>query len=636
MLILEDRADDAELLLLELRRSGIELDTHFADNERDYLDALDWAPDVILADYSLPGFTAPQALQHLQDRGLDIPFIVVTGSIGEETAVDIVKRGAADYLLKDRIGRVGEAIRRAINERTLRREAAAARQRAREIEEGTRFALESARVGTWEIDYGSGGARWSAVLEQLHGIRPGSFAGTFDAFLGHIHPEDRGPVIDALANAGRDRTDSNILYRTVWPDGSVHWISSTGRTFYDEAGRPVRAAGIGTDVTARLALEEQYRQAHKMEAIGQLAGGVAHDFNNLLTVIRGYTEMVREDFPDNPFQSELAQIAEAGERATALTRQLLAFSRRQILEVRVFDMRDTVRVMAPMLGRLIGEHIKITIEVPDSPAYVRADGGQIEQVMLNLALNARDAMPHGGTLSFGVAEFLADEAWVRANPDMSVGRYIRTTVRDTGIGMSAATMSRMFEPFFTTKSKDKGTGLGLSTAYGIVKQSDGHILVESELGAGTTFSVYLPLATQVVVEVQEACVPVEGVPARSSETVLVVEDDPAIRDLIQHVLTRHGLRVLSAGSPSEAVRVAHDTLGEIDLLLSDVVLPEVSGKALADSLSAVRPNLRVLYMSGHTDDAIVHHGVLDEGTAFIQKPFTPFTLWEKVRESLAL
>lgn len=626
-LLVEDSPEDAELLLHALQGAGIDLTWQRVDNEVDYVAALHPAPDIILADFTLSGFDAPRALDLLQRQHLDVPFIVVSGSIGEETAVDLLRRGAADYLLKDRLARIGDAVRRAIENRRL------ARQRD-EAQARMRFALEAARIGTWEADLTTGAAIWSETLEALHGMSPGSFASTFAAFLDRIHPDDRAGVQEATEKAMRDRTDSNILYRTQWPDGSLHWIRATGRTFYDQDAVPLRAAGVGFDVTELHALEEQYRQAQKMEAIGQLAGGIAHDFNNLLTAIRGYTELMAESLAiTDPHQESLGEIRLAAERATSLTRQLLAFSRRQLIEPRVLDLAEVLRSMEPMLRRLIGEDIVLAVET-NAAGRVRADAGQMEQVVMNLAVNARDAMPDGGRLLLELADVRLDDEYVALHPEVGPGLYVMLAVSDTGTGMSEATRARVFEPFFTTKPMGKGTGLGLATVYGIVKQSRGSIGVYSEPGQGTVFKVHLPREDGPVDDVPEVR---ETRSLQGSETILVVEDEAVVRDLVRKVLGRAGYRVLLAATPREAVAIAETEPGRMHLLLTDVVLPEINGRVLADRIRASRfdrGDLRVLFMSGYTDSAIVHHGVLDGGTPFLHKPFTPQVLAAKVRDVL--
>jgi CheY-like chemotaxis protein len=369
-----------------------------------------------------------------------------------------------------------------------------------------------------------------------------------------------------------------------------------------------------------------------MEAVGQLAGGIAHDFNNLLTAIEGYAMLLAESLDhDSPHQAYLAEIQRAAERATGLTRQLLAFSRRQILEPRVLDLRESIRSIEPLLKRLIGEHIDVVVSAARDAGRVKADPGQIEQVILNLALNARDAMPDVGQLYLEVSAASLDHADARHGASIVPGQYTRLTIRDTGSGMDAATAGRIFEPFFTTKPKGKGTGLGLSTVYGIVKQSGGYIWVETEPGKGATFSVYLPrldAPLEPTVRRQTAG-SLEG-----SETVLVVEDEESVRSLVRKVLERRGYKVLSAGTPKEAFDLSAEH-ADISLIITDVVLPQMSGRTLADALISRNPSLRVLFMSGYTDDAIVDRGVLDEGIPFLQKPFTPEALARKTREVLS-
>jgi two-component system, cell cycle sensor histidine kinase and response regulator CckA len=632
VLLVEDRASDAELILLHLERAGYAPVWDRVENEVEFVSALDREFDVILADFNLPSFSVWKALELLEARRVAVPLIVVSGSIGEDTAVQVLHSGAADYLLKDRLGRLGQAVQRVIDERRLQDDKRTAERALKEAEERTRFAMEAARVGVWEMDLVTGVTKWSEMLEALHGLPAGGFGGTLQAFLDCVHPEDRDQVRTALDEAARLKIDSHILYRAQWPDGLVHWVSGTGKTFYDELGMPLRAAGIALDVTERHILEDQYRQSQKVEAIGQLAGGIAHDFNNLLTAIHGYSELLGDELgPESPHQDDLGEIRRAAERASSLTRQLLAFSRRQILDPRVLDLRDSVRGLESMLTRLIGESIEIVVRMTDEEARVKADPGQLEQIILNLTLNARDAMPKGGTLFIEVVNVELGESYARQHVSAKAGRYVMLGVSDTGIGMDAATQERIFEPFFTTKGEGQGTGLGLSTVYGVVKQSGGNIWVYSEPGHGSTFKVYLPRVDELADN--PVALPATDV-LTGSETILVVEDEPGVRLLVRKILERYGYRVLVAATPRAALDLAQDYNDRIDLLMSDVVLPEMSGRSLSQQIVANRPEIRVVFMSGYTDDAIVHHGVLDPGTPFLQKPFTPDALARKVRSVL--
>ena len=398
-------------------------------------------------------------------------------------------------------------------------------------------------------------------------------------------------------------------------------------------GVPVGVQGIARDVTERKQLEEQLRQSQKMEAIGQLAGGVAHDFNNLLTAINGYSGLALQRIDDNhPLKGYLEEIRKAGDRAANLTRQLLAFGRKQILQPLPINLNDVVTDMNKMLRRLIGEDIEFNAKLNPALKKIKADPGQIEQVLVNLVVNARDAMPQGGNLTIETLGVDLDQDYAGRHVGVVPGSYVMLAVSDTGTGMDEDTRARIFDPFFTTKEEGKGTGLGLSTVYGIVKQSGGNIWVYSEIGHGTTFKVYLPELAAGSQKTEAAIVesPMPG----GSETILLVEDEDVVRGLARKILEHAGYNVLEANRGEEAVRLCLERAEPIDLLLTDVVMPETSGKEVADRLTKLFPGLRVLFMSGYTDEAIVHHGVLDSNVEFIQKPFTPAALARKVREVL--
>jgi signal transduction histidine kinase len=383
----------------------------------------------------------------------------------------------------------------------------------------------------------------------------------------------------------------------------------------------------------REALQEQLRQSQKMEAIGRLAGGVAHDFNNLLTVIKGYSQLsLAEIKEDNPLRENVEEIRKASDRAADLTRQLLAFSRRQIMEMGVLDLNMYVQNLDKMLRRLISEDIELVSILAKDLGRVRTDPGQIEQVIMNLVVNARDAMPSGGKLTIETANVELDQAYARAHVAVKPGRYVMISVSDTGVGMTPEIRDRVFEPFFTTKEKGKGTGLGLSTVYGIVKQSEGNIWVYSEPGRGTSFKIYLPLVDEPLEELKEK-VPKGELP-RGSETILIVEDEEDVLKLTGAILRRQGYHVLETTSGEEALKVCKEKKELFHLLLTDVVMPQMSGRQLAEELKQVCPDFRVLYMSGYTDNAITHHGILERGMNYLQKPFTVDSLARKVREVL--
>jgi PAS domain S-box-containing protein len=401
----------------------------------------------------------------------------------------------------------------------------------------------------------------------------------------------------------------------------------------DSAGQATEYAIILRDVTQQAALEAQLRQALKMEAIGQLAGGVAHDFNNLLTAIIGYTEFAASDVPAGSLLwGDLQEVLKAANRAASLTRQLLAFSRKQVLQPRVLDLNDVVTDMHKLLRRLIREDIELITTLDPDIGLVETDPGQLEQVVVNLVVNARDAMPQGGTLTVETANVDLDAAYARQHLDVATGPYVMLSVRDDGIGMSEQVRMRIFEPFFTTKEEGKGTGLGLATVYGIVKQSGGHIDVDSVLGMGTTFRIYLPRLRQDL-DADEGQASPDALP-RGTERILLVEDEHAVRRFVHRALELRGYTVLEAALPSQALQFCADVAGPIHLLLTDVVMPEMSGRVLADRVTALRPETKVLYMSGYTDDAIVHQGMLEPGVTLLQKPVTTSVLAHKVREIL--
>jgi signal transduction histidine kinase/ActR/RegA family two-component response regulator len=387
------------------------------------------------------------------------------------------------------------------------------------------------------------------------------------------------------------------------------------------------------EVAERKLAEEQLRQAQKMEAVGKLAGGVAHDFNNLLTAINGHSDLaMRRLKHEDPLYDKLEKIKKAGERAATLTHQLLAFSRKQILQPKVLDLNQVVFELNKILQPLIGEDIDLFTKLKPDLGMIKADPGQLEQVLMNLSVNARDAMPRGGKLTIETANVYLDAEYADRHFSISPGWYVMLAVSDTGIGMDAQTQERIFDPFFTTKEVGKGTGLGLSTVYGIVKQSGGNIWVYSEVGQGTTFKVYLPCVDRCAEEPETRID--RNQLSEGNETVLLVEDEEMVREMAKEILEESGYQVLEAKHGHEALLIAEQHRGHIHLMLSDVVMPQMSGRELAEQFAPLRKDMKVLYMSGYTDDAIVHHGVLDEGTAFIEKPFTPNALARKVRETL--
>ncbi len=465
-----------------------------------------------------------------------------------------------------------------------------------------------------------------------------ALVGYADADLGspswwieHIHPDDRERV-EADTALPYDGDHRLIEYRVRRRDGEFIWVRDERRVVRDPAGQPIEIIGSWSDVTQRVGLEDQLRQSQKLEAIGLLAGGVAHDFNNLLTVINGYSDLVMLSLPEDDGNRPLiGDIRHAGERAAGLTRQLLAFSRKQVLAPRLVDLAVTVSDVEKLLRRLIGENIALTTVVSPTAPAVTVDPGQIEQVIINLAINARDAMPDGGRLTIDLRGVVLDESYCRGQPGSRPGPHARLSMTDTGIGMSFETQSRIFEPFFTTKEAGRGTGLGLATVFGIVKQSDGHIVVASAPGAGSTFSIFLPAAAQSGADPQASTHAGAG---RGHETILVVEDEDSVRRIVRIALESSGYRVLEAPNGAAALERLADAEVTVDLLVSDLVMPGISGRVLADRVRGLRPGLKVLFISGYTDDSIIRHGLGESGPPLLLKPFAPSALVRAVRDVL--
>lgn len=502
----------------------------------------------------------------------------------------------------------------------------------RTAEERTRFALRSANVGIWDFDYATGALRWSEMLEAQYGIEPGSFGGTFEAFMALMHPDDRVAAQEAMDRAAAAGSEFTVMTRALWADGTVRWLRGIGRMLLDDDGNPARGVGVSLDVTERRTLEERYQQAQKMEAIGRLAGGVAHDFNNVLTVVNGYSELLLELYPLAPDARELVQeIAAAGHRAASLTRQLLAFSRKQVLATQLVDLNQVVARAEAMLRRLVGEDVALATALAPGLPPILADPGQIEQIIMNLVVNARDAMPRGGRITLETAGVEVDDRFALPQAGLRPGPHVLLAVSDTGVGMTPEVLAHLFEPFFSTKGSE-GTGLGLATVHGIVRQSGGYVNVYSEPGKGSTFKIYLPAVEEGPPAPPLA--PAAGPLPAGTEVVLLVEDEDGVRALCRSVLRSCGYTVLAAAGASEALRLAEAHAGRVRLLLTDVVMPEVGGRLLAEQVEALCPGLAVLYMSGYTDDAVIRHGVLQADTAFLQKPFTPAALATRVRQVL--
>ena len=866
VLLVEDQLGDARLIENELVRGGFEPVMQRVESEAAFRGGLDQQPDVILCDFILPCFSGTQALAILQERSLDIPFILVSGNINDELAVEAIKQGAADYLFKDRLGRLGGSVHQALAARRMREEKRAAEQALRASEERHRqlvelspdallvvcgdeivmvnraalrlfraftpqdmlgrsflefvhpacrqrilwdlnrvtaenatlpileermvrldstmvdveltaapflhqgrealqlfvrdvterkradearheselqlhIALNAARLATWSWTLSTEKVSWSEGIEALFGFPPGSFNPAIDSYLACIHAGDRDWVEQNLNGAREVEGSFEVEHRVRWPDGQIRWMFLKGNSAANEDGSVERISGVvmdvtdrkrtevemqrlaafakcnpnpvmefsgqgrltyfndaaqemalrlgrrlpaeilpsateaivqeclateknrtavetttggrtiswsffpilpqqvvhcyARDITERRSLEDRLRQAQKMEAVGQLAGGVAHDFNNILTIIQGHVSLLLDDQELDPARQEvLLQVLSAAERAANLTRQLLTFSRKQVIQLQELELHQVIDRVTNMLRRVIGEQIKLSTCRPATPIHVLADVGMLEQAIMNLAINARDAMPGGGELTISTETTVTSAVQRAFHPEARPGRFACLTIADTGIGIPAENLPHIFEPFFTTKEVGKGTGLGLATVYGIVKQHEGWIEVVSQPGAGTTFRIHLPCQECPAPALPPAPAPEPGNHG-GHESILVVEDEPTLRELISALLRKQGYRVEEACSGPDALRLWGLHRGNFALLLTDMVMPEgMTGRELAEKVKREKPDLKVLYISGYSPDILGREVALVHGLNFLQKPFAPAMLTAAVRRCL--
>jgi PAS domain S-box-containing protein len=659
LLIVDDERHNRQLLEVMLGSEGFRLLSASSGEEALAIVPVE-CPDLILLDVMMPGMDGYQVAARLKGDASTkhIPIIMVTALDTRESKMLGLNAGAEDFLTKpvdraelsvrvrnllrlkayadyhDKYSGMleGEVLARTADlvaqTKSLEQSAIALRK----SKERTNYALGAARTGVWQVDVVTGRATWSETMAPLFGLAYDASPDGSAGALNLIHPDDRPMVESAMAEAARGGPDVEVEFRVVWPDGATHWLAARGRLLRDADGTPARLLGIGTDVSERKSLEAQFRQSQKMEAVGQLAGGVAHDFNNLLTAILGYSNFVIDTLePGDPRRADMDEVVKAGHRAAGLTKQLLAFSRKQVLKPTAVDVNALIKGMHQLLSRLIGEHVDLVTALAPGLSPVRADRGQLEQVLMNLVVNARDAMPSGGRLAIETANAELDASFM-ADVVVAPGSYVMLAVSDSGVGMTEATRQRLFEPFFTTKEAGRGTGLGLATVYGIVKQSGGYIWVFSELGKGASFKVFLPCAHRGD-EVEDSDEGPDAV-VRGTENVLLVEDDEPVRHLMRAILERAGYHVADATNPEHAEALFAEDGKRFNLIVTDVIMPGSSGPSMFERLTTHRPDLRVLYVSGYTDDTIVRQGQLKHGVEFLQKPFTADALTRRVREVL--
>jgi PAS domain S-box-containing protein len=629
ILHLEDSARDAELIRHRLEAGDMRVDIKVATSRQEFEDALAHDGfDLVLCDYNLPGYDGLSALKLARRLRPDAPVIIISGSVGEDDAVKCLQSGATDYLLKQRLDRLVSAVSRALQDADDRRTRVQTEEALRDRERRLSSIFDAVADVLFYIEVEGPG------LYRLASVNPAFVATTGltpEQTIGRRF-EDVFPTsavsITHFERAIAERRVVSWEETVDFPAGTRTGEVSVTPVFAGD--RCTHLVGIVHDITERRQLEAQLRQAQKMENVGQLAGGIAHDFNNLLTVINGVAEFVLESVQEGKLEdveADINEIRRAGERAAALTRQLLAFSRKQILRPEVINLSAVVTDVASMLHRLLGEDVELNI-VATVPAYIYADRGQIEQVIANLAVNARDAMPHGGVLSIEVGtEMIGGEE----TTILEHGSFVTLTVRDNGTGMDEATRRKIFEPFFTTKAPGKGTGLGLPTVHGIINQSQGSVRVESEVGRGTSFTISLPQVDSAGAGEEVASRPAA---ARGTETLLIVEDLFGVRHLITRALESAGYTVLSAADGVEALALLETYTQPIHLMITDVVMPGMSGHVLAERAERIRPEMKTLYMSGYTDDVLLRHIVLEHGMPFINKPFTKAELLNKIQALL--
>ncbi len=756
ILIVEDLPADAELAQREIRKTLESCIFQRVETREDYVVALvEFQPDIIISDYRMPRFDGLTALKLALEKTPLVPVIILTGAINEDTAVECMKAGANNYVIKEHLKRLGQAVVHALEEKRVRQD----RQQAERLllfnEKRYRQLVESSNDWLWEMDSDSvytfasphcreflgyepeeiigkrpydlmppeEAKRVSAIFKIIKGRRDpfrglentnvhkngslvymetsgapifddnGNFLGyrgldrniterkraeqairesearyrtlihtlpdamvavdlsgriTYSSpsthrlmspgnepsreVLGHaitdwIHPDYHAKALAGMKHVQEGGVFQNEEFLIVRRDGSTFFAEMTASCIKDDQGKVIGMLALARDISDRKRTEEertqlqaQLLQAQKMESIGRLAGGVAHDFNNMLSVILGYTELIQNQLsPDDPMVSDVMQIERAGRRARDITQQLLAFSRKQIIEPTLLDLNELVAATQQGLARLIGEDIDLRFCPEPDLFKIKFDHSQLDQILINLAVNARDAMPQGGKLTIETANIRIDESFSREHLGFLPGDYVLLTVSDTGIGMDRMTLSHAFEPFFTTKAIGKGTGLGLATVYGIVTQGGGFIEAFSEPSKGSTFKIYFPRMTEDALPQPEAKVfPLE----QGNGTVMVVEDDGMVRDMTVAMLQSVGYKVLPAETPNDALDFCQKSGTPIDLLITDVVMPELSGAELRDKILEVRPGIKVLFISGYAGDIIAHHGVLDEGVNFIRKPFS--------------
>jgi len=630
ILFLEDSLPEAKPLIMKLQAAGLLFEPEIVNCSASFMEKVrSTSFDLIVAGYHLPDWTGLEAVRWLRSTGNQVPFILASGAVGEELAVDCMREGATDYVLKDKLDRLPLAVFRAMEDRRILNDRNRTELELRHSEERYRLIINRAPLGIYRADHDGRILMANSAFIAMLG-----FTSESEVLALHL----KGIQVDALESQTVSLMKPPSLEiqesQEKWKrkDGKAIMVRITSRSLPDPASGATVTEGFVEDTTDHHLLQQQFLQAQKMEAVGQLAGGIAHDFNNLLMVISSSAHLLNETQNDGEKQEKYTRlILNASKKAAALTGQLLAFSRRQVLDPLPLLLNSLIGDMAEMLPRVLQENIKLDLDLQSNLGSVMADTGQVEQIIMNLAVNARDAMPDGGRLIISTANVELDcEYGTHHGATIPPGDYVMLSVTDTGTGMTPATQKRLFEPFFTTKEKGVGTGLGLATVYGIVKQSGGHVWAYSEIGHGTTFKIYLPRVDAHVKEIT----PVPVIEAMTgSETILLVEDEAFVRSICRDYLQSKGYTVLEADGGANAIEICKSYKGPIHVLVTDVIMPGLNGPDIARAFLDIRPDARIIFMSGYPD-RILEGSPLGPHTIFLQKPFNLASLTTKVRSVL--
>jgi two-component system, cell cycle sensor histidine kinase and response regulator CckA len=630
VLIVEDSRDDAELLLRALKKAGYQPSHALVQNAQAFRTLLTRQPwDLVVSDYVIPGFGGPAALQILQESSLEIPFIIVSGKIGEDVAVEALHSGANDYLLKDRLTRLGPAIDRALKEAAQKRKRKNAEQALRESEERYRRLVESCPDAMFITTENAIVFANPAAVSLLGAKSPIEIINK--PFLDFVDGSYRDLVEEHLRQS-LEGVDGPLLEQKLTRlDGSQVLVEALARVIQYH-GEPVVQV-LCRDISSRKNLEQQLLNSRKMEAIGRLAGGVANDFNNLLTVITGYSGLIRSGLdPDHPLQRDVQQVIQSTERAIGLTNQLLAISRKEIVSPEAINLNLVIEQISPLINRLMGEAVEVDHQLEKGLKAIRADRGQIETLIINLCVHARDSMNHGGKLTVGTQNLSLAKP-LHNDVHLKPGEYVVLSIADTGLGLTEEFREHLFEPFFGNSQPGKNTGLGLATVYAIVRQHGGHIACTSAVGQGSAFTIYFPVVTMVP---RPPVQPVPEQPARTGGVILLVEDEEVLREFGNLILRKHGFHVLTARDGVEALKVAEQYNRPLDLLFTDVVMPRMGGPELSRQFGQRYPNTPVLFTSGYPRNILAESGLDETAQEFLQKPYTTQSLLAKIRDILAV